>query len=320
MPAPGRRPSFEPADPAHSAGAAVSLTVSCAPGAVGNSIGSAGGRRAPCGRGAGEIPQGVQNPAMSSMHPAGREPKQSLTNTGRSDLVALIIADNPQVETYLSRFEQMGHWGGHAPGNFFRMDRVDYLDGEEDDDQPAPPPFPQTRGFRPPTGLPACSRKRKTPSGLPGVGKPWQSPKGGSTRPRAKEISIELGRLLRNTPTGIGRPSVNLELGPTTAPGKKRVARFKAIRAQKWEICSSFLSGTGTVSRRRPRPDHVHAGGTSHAFRPAKPTAHQLGTADLDYPPGWLTIRRPRRIVCTITESNKWGFPLTRKKFSARPI
>jgi uncharacterized cupin superfamily protein len=61
------------------------------------------------------------------MHPPG-EPHQ-FTNTGDSDLLYYLVADNPPVDYW--HYPDSNKWGLRAPRQFFRIAPLDYWDGEE---------------------------------------------------------------------------------------------------------------------------------------------------------------------------------------------
>jgi uncharacterized cupin superfamily protein len=61
------------------------------------------------------------------LHPPGEA--HQFTNTGDTDLLYLLVADNPPVDYW--HYPDSGKWGLRAPRKFFRMTEVDYHDGEE---------------------------------------------------------------------------------------------------------------------------------------------------------------------------------------------
>jgi len=61
------------------------------------------------------------------LHPPG-EPHQ-LTNAGETDLVFLLVADNPIVDIYY--YPDSDKWGHRTPRKFFRATDTDYWDNEE---------------------------------------------------------------------------------------------------------------------------------------------------------------------------------------------
>jgi uncharacterized cupin superfamily protein len=61
------------------------------------------------------------------LHPPGEH--HQFTNTGTTDLLYFLIADNPPVDIW--QYPDSGKWGFNAPRKFFRPTEADYWDGEE---------------------------------------------------------------------------------------------------------------------------------------------------------------------------------------------
>lgn len=61
------------------------------------------------------------------LHPPGEA--HQITNTGDTDLLYLLVADNPPVDYW--HYPDSDKWGLRAPRKFFRLIEVDYHDGEE---------------------------------------------------------------------------------------------------------------------------------------------------------------------------------------------
>jgi uncharacterized cupin superfamily protein len=61
------------------------------------------------------------------LHPPGEA--HQFRNTGDTDLLYYLIADNPPVDYW--HYPDSGKWGLRAPRKFFRMTEADYWDGEE---------------------------------------------------------------------------------------------------------------------------------------------------------------------------------------------
>jgi uncharacterized cupin superfamily protein len=61
------------------------------------------------------------------LHPPGEA--HQITNAGDTDLVFLLVADNPPVEYW--HYPDSEKWGIRSPRTFFRPTKVDYWDGEE---------------------------------------------------------------------------------------------------------------------------------------------------------------------------------------------
>jgi uncharacterized cupin superfamily protein len=61
------------------------------------------------------------------LHPAMEA--HEVRNTGETDLLYLLVADNPPVDYWY--YPDSDKWGLRAPRKFFRLQEVDYYDGEE---------------------------------------------------------------------------------------------------------------------------------------------------------------------------------------------
>jgi uncharacterized cupin superfamily protein len=61
------------------------------------------------------------------VHPPGEA--HDFTNTGDTDLLYYCLADNPPVDYW--HYPDSGKWGLRSPREFFRIDSVEYYDGEE---------------------------------------------------------------------------------------------------------------------------------------------------------------------------------------------
>ncbi len=194
-------------------------------------------------------------------HPPG-EPHQ-LLNRGETDLVVLIVADNPPLDAF--HYPDSDKWGLRPPGIYFRLAETGYFDGEEAPLPDAPPYRPS--GTPPAPPLAPFAQRHLHPDTLPWD--EWASPKG-KFRGAFKELSIALGAR-RNTPTGLGGHPFDLELG-RLEPGQSGCP-FHSHAAQ-WEL---FLirSGRGTCRIDAATVD-VRAG---DALLQPPGTAHQLRAA-----------------------------------------
>ena len=72
-------------------------------------------------------PRSAPGAATSVLHPPGE--LHQFTNTGTTDLLYFLIADNPSVDIW--QYPDSGKWGFNAPRKFFRPVDADYWDGEE---------------------------------------------------------------------------------------------------------------------------------------------------------------------------------------------
>lgn len=66
-------------------------------------------------------------PGDCIMNPPGEA--HQITNTGDTDLVYYCIANNAGADIW--HYPDSGKWGGNVFGQFFRMTKADYYDGEE---------------------------------------------------------------------------------------------------------------------------------------------------------------------------------------------
>jgi len=81
--------------------------------------------------GRGAVRAGAETHAVRAghafIHPPGEA--HQFTNTGDTDLLYFLIADNPPVE--YCHYPDSGKWGLRESGMVFRATEVDYYDGEE---------------------------------------------------------------------------------------------------------------------------------------------------------------------------------------------
>jgi uncharacterized cupin superfamily protein len=233
------------------------------------------------------------------VHPPG-EPHQ-LTNSGTTDLVVLIVTDNPPLDACF--YPDSNKWSLHPPGKIFRMTEVGYFDGEEEF-------VADATGYRPPTtplapAFTPFAQRKIHPDAL--KWEPWSSPKG-TFSATGKSLSIALGALV-NTPTGLGGHPFDLELG--RLPPGKAGCPFHSHSSQ-WELYV-ILTGTGTV-RADAETGPVSAGDVV-VHPPGE--AHQLtntGTVELDY---LLVADNPLNEFWHYPDSHKYGFRAPRKIFRA---
>jgi uncharacterized cupin superfamily protein len=238
-------------------------------------------------------------PGEVFVHPPG-EPHQ-LINSGTTDLVVLIIADNPPLDVFY--YPDSNKWGLRPTGKYFRMTEVDYFHDEEEPVAGAPAFRPS--GSPPAPALTPFAQRKLHPDTLPW--EPWSSPKG-KFRAASKELSIALGAL-RNTPTGLGGHPFDLELG-RLEPGQCGCP-FHSHSLQ-WELYV-ILRGTGTV--RADAATVTLQAGDVVLHPPGE--AHQLtntGSDVLDY---YLVADNPPNEFWSYPDSGKWGFRSPRKIFRA---
>lgn len=233
------------------------------------------------------------------VHPPG-EPHQ-LRNTGDTDLEVFIFADNPILDGF--HYPDSNKWGLRSPNlsTFFRLNEVDYFDGEEPSAAPfAPPPAPAAP--MPAVATPFHERLRQVDDL---AWEPWESPKR-KFRGTSKELSIALGAQ-RHAALGLGGHPFDLELG-RLAPGE-RGCPFHAHAAQ-WELFI-FLAGTATVRAGDERRE-LHAGEVvlHPPFEPHDLT--NTGSEPLDY---LLLADNPPVDYWHYPDSQKWGLRQPRQFF-----
>ncbi len=253
------------------------------------------------------------------VHPPG-EPHQ-LLNSGKTDLVVLIVADNPPLDACF--YPDSNKWSLRPPGKIFRMTETGYFDGEDDVARVPPPVISEkpitggdTRATSVPQPPPSDDRGTFTPFAKRKAHlddlkwEPWSSPKGkfGAT---SKELSIAVGAL-RNTPTGLGGHPFDLELA-RLAPGMAGCP-FHSHSSQ-WELYV-ILTGTGTV-RANDETGSVQAGEV--VVHTTGEAHHQTNTVstELDY---LLVEDTPLKEIWHYPDSNKYGFRAPRKIFRAADV
>jgi uncharacterized cupin superfamily protein len=252
--------------------------------------------------GTGSVRAGGQTYAISAgdvfVHPPG-EPHQ-LINSGASDLMVLIIADNPPVDAFY--YPDSDKWGLRPTGKYFRMTKTGYLDGEEEPPPGGTVPF-RTAGA---PQLPAASpfeQRKIHPDSLPW--ETWVSPLG-KFRGTSKELSIALGAL-RNTPSGLGGHPFDLELSKL-APGEVGVPFH--FHTNQWELFI-ILSGHGAIRT----AGGVISVGPGDVILQQPGDSHQIrnpGSEELIF---FLIADNPGTDIWHYPDSQKWGFKSPRKFF-----
>lgn len=237
------------------------------------------------------------------VHPPG-EPHQ-LTNTGADELEVVIIADNPMLDAF--HYPDSNKWGLRPPGKYFRMQEVDYFDGEE----------PVTDGpavFKPapaPVALPIPPFEKRHLSIASLAWDSWSSPKG-KFRGASKELSVALGAK-RNTPIGLGGHPFDLELGQL-APGETGCPYHS--HAAQWEL---FWILRGAARIRIDGATHTIGAGEVVLHPPG--TAHQIrnasATEELEF---YLLADNPPCDYWHYPDSNKRGLQAPRMFFRTTEV
>lgn len=270
--------------------------------------------------GAGRVRAGTETHDVRAgdvfFHPPG-EPHQ-LANPGPGDLEVLIVADNPELDAF--HYPDSNKWGLRPLGEYFRIEKVGYFDGEEPALPDAPPYRPSSSPPR--STLPPFAQRRLQIDALPWD--EWYSPKK-KFHGFSKEISIALGAI-RTASTGLGGDKCeslggdkcgslgvhpfDLELNKL-ASGEAGCP-FHSHAAQ-WELFL-ILSGSGTVRTGAgiqpavPGDVFLHPPGEAHQIRAA-------ADCELTF---LLVADNPPVDYWHYPDSAKWGLRAPRKFF--RPI
>ncbi|HVU35826.1 MAG TPA: cupin domain-containing protein [Opitutaceae bacterium] len=232
------------------------------------------------------------------IHPPG-EPHQ-ITNSGTTDLEVLIVADNPALDACY--YPDSNKWALRPPWHVFRMQEVDYFDGEE-------PPANDPTAYHPPppTPLTVATPFEKRLRHIDEVPfESWESPKK-NFHGTSKELSIALGAV-RNAPTGLGGHPFDVELNKF-APGKAGCP-FHSHAAQ-WEL---FLIASGTASIRTAVATQTFGPGDAILQPPGKPHQIRNGSTSEDLL-FYIIADNPPIDYWHYPDSKKWGLREPRKFF-----
>ncbi len=237
------------------------------------------------------------------VHPPG-VPHQ-LTNTGRSDLEVLIVADQPPLDSCY--YPDSNKRSLRPPGMFFRSTAAHYFDGEDT----LPPDAPAHPTAPPPVMPPVAPFPQRCVHIDDIPWDAWESPKK-KYAGRCKELSIALGAK-RNTPTGLGGHPFEVELSQL-APGRTGCPFHS--HAAEWEL---FLILSGTANVRAGSGTHLLGAGDVVLHPPGEP--HQIANAserdDLLF---YIVADNAPVEICHYPDSDKWGFRTPRKFFRARDV
>jgi uncharacterized cupin superfamily protein len=238
------------------------------------------------------------------IHPPG-EPHQ-LINSGQTDLIVLIIADNPPVDACY--YPDSDKWSLRPPGKLFRMHPADYFEGEDESTVPVPEKTYRPNEAPPSADLAPFAQRKLHPDAVPW--ETWTSPRL-KYRGTSKELSIALGGL-RNTPSGLGGHPFDLELSKL-APGAVGVPYHSHVN--QWEMFL-VLSGQGAVRTPagvvpiKPGDVLLQQPGDHHQIR-------NPGNEELVF---FLIADNPATDIWHYPDSNKWGFKAPRKIFRLSEI
>lgn len=232
------------------------------------------------------------------IHPPGEA--HQLRNDGSEDLVVLIVADNPPLDAFY--YPDSDKWGLRPPGQFFRVEPVDYFEGEDAGADGQTLNAHVMSGSEPrgkltlPSGVTPFEQRRVDPELLPWM--PWTSPKG-KFHGSSKELSVALGAK-HNTAVGLGGHPFDLELSRLEA-GACGVP-FHSHSAQ-WEMFW-ILRGEPTV--RTPEGTRVLRAGDIVLHPPGE--AHQLTNTGSEPCEFYLIADNPLQDVWHYPDAAVWGY------------
>lgn len=230
------------------------------------------------------------------MHPPGNA--HQLINTGSTDLLYYLVADNPLTEYW--HYPDSDKWGFKPGRAIFRKQDVDYHLGEEDSPEAhqAPPPQPVPPG--PPATFANVAdlawEERRSPQG--------------KYHSRCRNLSLALGGK-RNAGVQAGGHPFDLQI--RQVPAGAAICPYHSHAAQ-WELFV-FTAGRGVVRTpeglREVRPGDVvlHPPGAPHQTRAADDT-------DLEC---LIIADNPPVEICHYPDSNKWGTDPGRTYFRITP-
>lgn len=230
------------------------------------------------------------------MHPPGNA--HQLINTGTTDLLYYLVADNPLTEYW--HYPDSDKWGFKPNRAIFRKQDVDYHLGEEDS--------PESRQVPPP---------KPTPPGPPATfvnvaDIAWEerrSPKG-KYHSHCRNLSLALGGT-RNAGVQAGGHPFDLQI--RQIPAGAAICPYHSHAAQ-WELFV-FTAGRGVV--RTPEGLHEVGPGDIVLHPPGAP--HQTrAAADTDLE-CLIIADNPPVEICHYPDSNKWGIDPGRIYFRITP-
>lgn len=232
-----------------------------------------------------------------AMHPPGSS--HQLINTGDTDLLYYLVADNPLTEFW--HYPDSNKWGFKPGGGIFRRQDADYWHGEDDTPESAQPPPP-----RPPWPERPASFVRLDDL-------PWderQSPKGRYAY-RRKDISIALGAK-PNADIAHGGHPFDLQIrrlaaGKPTCPLHRHTAQWELFVFTAGRGSVRTLEGTQAVG---PGDIVLHPPGSAHQII-AAPDAELECLIIADNPP---------EDVCHYPDSDKWAILSSRTFFRRQEI
>lgn len=218
------------------------------------------------------------------MHPPGNA--HQLINTGDTDLIYYLLADNPPTEVW--HYPDSNKWGFKPGGGIFLRQDVDYNFGEEDSPESRLPPKPRP-------GPPEQSAHFTCLDDIP-----WehrQSPKR-RYESRCRDISLALGGIRHTGVQAAGHP-FDLQI--------RRIAPGAAIcpyhsHSQQWELFV-FTAGRGIV--RTPEGRHEVGPGDIVLHPPGQP--HQTLAAPDSELECLLIADNPAEDLFHYPDSGKWG-------------
>lgn len=231
------------------------------------------------------------------MHPPGNA--HQLINTGTTDLLYYLVADNPLTEYW--HYPDSDKWGFKPGRAIFRKQDVDYHLGEEDSPEArqTPPPKPIPPG--PPATFVNVAdlvwEERRSPRGK------YQS--------RCRNLSLALGGV-RNAGVQAGGHPFDLQI--RQIPAGAAICPYHSHAAQ-WELFV-FTAGRGIVRT----PEGLHEVGPGDVVLHPPGAPHQTrAAADTDLE-CLIIADNPPVEICHYPDSNKWGMDPGKTYFRITPV
>ncbi|MBX3750658.1 MAG: cupin domain-containing protein [Opitutaceae bacterium] len=231
------------------------------------------------------------------MHPPGNA--HQLINTGTTDLLYYLVADNPLTEYWY--YPDSDKWGFKPGRSFFRKQEVDYHLGEEDSPEarqaPAPRPIPPGPSATFVNVADLAWEERRSPKG--------------KYHSRCRNLSLALGGT-RNAGVQAGGHPFDLQI--RQIPAGAAICPYHSHAAQ-WELFV-FTAGRGVVRTPEgllavgPGDVVLHPPGAPHQTRAAADT-------DLEC---LIIADNPAVEICHYPDSDKWGMDPGKTYFRITPV
>lgn len=232
-----------------------------------------------------------------AMHPPGSS--HQLINTGDTDLIYYLVADNPLTEFW--HYPDSDKWGFKPGGGIFRRQDVDYFLGEDDTPATALPPKPRPPWPEQPAHFVHLDdlawEARESPQGRYGN--------------QRRDISIALGAKANANVAHGGHP---FDLQIRRVAAGKASCPYHSHTAQ-WELFV-FLSGRGVV---RTAAGQTPVGPGDIVLHPPGHPHQTLAAADSDLE-CLIIADNPPEDVCHYPDSDKWAILSSRRFFRLHDV